>query len=287
MMRVVVLGASGYIGRNFLRFAQGRLSCIPASMRGDAWRARVRAGADAVLCCAGVAHRRASKADLPLFYEGNCHLAVEAAQEARRAGVEQFIYLSSMSVYGPHTGAITADTVPAPKKGDHYGMSKRLAEKRLFAFEQGGGYAAIVRPPMVYGPGCPGNFPRLCALVEKLPRFPEVENRRSMIYIDNLCDYLTRVIETRAHGVFLPQDEAPHSTTDLARLIAAAQGGELRTTRLMNPAIRLMQGAVPPLRKLFGDLYYAPGADRAAPEQLRFVPFEEAVRRSVSGEGAR
>ena len=284
MMRVVVLGAGGYIGGRFVRFAQDRFSCVPASMRGDGWRACVRAGADAVLYCAGIAHRRALAAE---HFAVNCGLAVEAAHEARRAGVGQFIYLSSMSVYGMHTGAIGADTAPAPKKGDPYGRSKLQAEERLFALGRDGFRIALVRPPMVYGPGCPGNFPRLCALVEKLPLFPEIGNRRSMIYIGNLCDYLARVIETRAAGVFLPQDASPHATTDLARLIAAAQGRELHTTRLMNPAIFLLRGTMPQLRKLFGDLYYAPGADRGAPEGVHLVALDEAVRRSVSGEGVR
>jgi UDP-glucose 4-epimerase len=167
---------------------------------------------------------------------------------------------------------------------DLYGLSKLLAEKALAGLAGRSFRVAVLRPPMVYGPGCRGNFPRLAALARWLPVFPDRPNRRSLIYIDNLCRLMELIVEHEARGLFHPQNEDYVSTTALVREMARAQGREMRLSRLLNPAVGLLRPFVPAVEKLFGDLYYEQGLsfDNGLPP-YNVVGFTESIRRSLPG----
>lgn len=155
-------------------------------MIGDAWHMHDFSKYDAVFHVAGIAHIKETKKNAPLYYKVNRDLTIETAETAKKNGVKQFILLSSMSVYGLTTGTITKDTIPAPKS--NYGKSKLEADIEIIKIADSSFKVAIMRPPMVYGKGCKGNYQLLRKAALRLPLFPDIENKRSMIYIDTLCE---------------------------------------------------------------------------------------------------
>jgi UDP-glucose 4-epimerase len=107
---------------------------------------------------------------------------------------------------------------------------------------------------MVYGKGCKGNYPRLAGLALKIPIFPEVDNKRSMIYIDNLSEFVKQLIDNRSSGLFFPQNTEYVNTSEMVRLIAEVHGKKMTMTKLFNPLLRLLN--ISTVNKVFGDLVY-------------------------------
>ena len=276
--KILIIGENSYIGRSFFRYADSgkRFEVTAISARDGKWQHADFSQADAVLHCAGIAHVPQKKSMAGLYFDVNCRLAVDVAEKAKAAGVGQFVFLSSMSVYGQGEGVITPCTVPMA--ADLYGGSKLAAEEGLRRLVAPGFDVCMVRPPMVYGAGCKGNFPRLVGLAQRLPVFPDVKNCRSMIYIDNLCEFLCQVIERSEKGVWLPQNAEYVNTAELVRLVARLRGKRVLTTRVFNPLIGVARRFVKPVDKLFGDLVYEKNGDEA---DYNVVGFEDGVRASI------
>lgn len=272
MKRILITGASGYIGTNVERYLmecnakEGReLYRVDAlSLRDVTWENVDFAPYDTILHMAGKAHAdigHVSEEIKQEYYDVNCELAVRTARKAKEQGVPQFVYLSSVIVYGDSakvgdTKHITADTEPAP--ANFYGDSKWQAEQKLRALEQVNFHIAIVRPPMVYGKGSKGNFPLLVKLAEKLPFFPDICNERSMIYIDNLAEFLRLLIDSGQGGIYLPQNAEYVTTAKMVKTIAEAKGKKVRLIKVLNPFVKLaskMPGKIGGLaNKAFGSL---------------------------------
>jgi UDP-glucose 4-epimerase len=277
MKRLLITGAGSYIGEAVAAHWERLTGMIPQTVdvRGESWRQADFQGFDAVLHVAGIAHQRENEENAADYYAVNRELAVAVAEKAKAEGVGQFILMSSMSVYGMNTGHITAQTVPAPNT--HYGKSKLQAEGAISALADGGFRVAILRPPMVYGKGCRGNYPRLAALAARLPLFPRVDNERSMLYIDCLSGFLARLIESGQGGLYFPQNREYVSTYELVLEIARARGKSLWQPRGLGWLIRLLAPRVPTLGKLFGSLTY----DKAMSRDFDHEPqpsFAETIR---------
>ena len=277
-MKILITGSKGYIARSFANYYKGESHLI--SLRDDSWRDISFAGYDAVLHTAGLVHMQETKRNQYDYYIVNRDLTLETANKAKKEGVRQFIFLSSISVYGITTGAITADTPTIP--ATHYGRSKLAAESMLAALADDIFSVAVLRPPLVYGPNCPGNFASLCRLVKKMPVFPDFENFRSMVYIENLCAYIQAVIEMEQGGLFFPRDPSPIGTTEMALAIAKAQGKTLRLTRAFNGIINCLishAGTAPKISKLFGSLVLDPSLPEI--KNIDLVAFPDSVVKSV------
>jgi UDP-glucose 4-epimerase len=197
----------------------------------------------------------------------NCDLAVRAANFAKKHGVRHFVYLSSLAAKSGTRG----------KFRGVYGESKKKAEKLLLGLASDDFIITIVRPPMVYGRYCKGNFKKLIKLVKLLPIFPDIENRRSMIYIANLCHFLAEIIQRQIPGTFSPQNKEPVCTSVMAALIAKNLNKKIRLTRLFNFAVYMFLW-LPPLNKLFTDFVH----EVSGFELLDFVNFEESVKLSLN-----
>ena len=257
MKNILITGAGSYIGQSFDRYLQqfpGQYHVETMDMIDGSWREKSFAGFDAVYHVAGIAHIKETAENAHLYYEVNRDLAVETAKKAKSDGVGQFVFLSSMSVYGVEEGCITRATRPDPKS--NYGKSKLQAEEELEVLRSENFKIAVLRPPMVYGEGCKGNYQSLVKFARLLPVFPDYQNRRSMLHIDGLCETVRCLIDEQAQGLFLPQDETYVCTCRMVQSIARDMGKNMKLLKMMNPAVSLAKRFTTMGRKAFGDLYY-------------------------------
>lgn len=261
MKRILITGANSYVGTNVDRWLQkepDKYHVDTIDMIDGSWREKSFAGYDVVFHVAGIAHVKAKKSQEALYYKVNTDLAIETARKAKADGVKQFIFMSSMIVYGESKSlkpvTITKDTQPSPN--GFYGNSKLQAEIGIQQLEDEYFKVAILRPPMIYGPGSKGNFPRLVALAKKTPIFPAYHNQRSMLYIDNLCEFLKFIVEEAESGVFFPQDQNYVSTTDVIKIIKNLQGKRILFIKQLSWIVVISSQIIPSVNKLFGSFTY-------------------------------
>ncbi len=261
MKRVLITGAGSYIGAK----VQQWLERWPEEFQVDAadtmngnWKEVDFSQYDVVYNVAGIAHVKAAKGEGPLYYAVNKDMVIAIAKAAKEAGVKQFIHMSSMIVYKEvktlEGKKIHKDTVPAPN--GFYGDSKLQGEIGVRGLADETFKVCIMRPPMVYGPGCKGNFPRLVWLATKTPVFPAWHNKRSMLYIDNLCEFVRQLILHEMDGTVYPQNGEYADTVDIIRYYAKESGHKILITRLLNPFIWLLGDYVRPLGKMFSNSTY-------------------------------
>lgn len=248
-MRILVTGASGFVGGPVCRhlLAAGH-EVVAAVRRDDAflplevearrvaelgpdtdWRTALK-GCDAVIHLAARAHVMKDKATdrLALFRRINRDGTVRLAEQAASAGVGRFIFVSSIKVNGEATPAdkpFHGDDAPAPV--DPYGISKAEAEAELAGIATRTGLSlAIVRPPMVHGPGAKGNLVALMCVLSKGIPLPvgAITNRRSLVGVENLAHALAFLATNSAQGRFLIRDGEDISTPELIRRLADGLG---------------------------------------------------------------
>ena len=278
-MEILLTGPNGYIaGRLAAAFTDAGHGAQTVGVRGGEWRGNSFGGFGAVVHTAAVVHRK--RAPSGLYRAVNTDLTLALAQKAKRDGAGQFIFLSTMAVYGAEAsmdGAeeITPETPCRPVTP--YGASKLEAERGLAAIAGGGFKVCVLRPPIVYGPDCPGNYRSLRALALRSPAVPRMENRRGMVYIGHLCELTLLLAGNRAEGVFFPQDAETVSTGRLMRWIREARGLETTERAALDAPIRAGARVLPPLRKAFGSLAYRPDMTVCAHGDYRKLSAREAV----------
>lgn len=285
MKKLLITGAGSYVGVSVARYLSRwpeRYSVDTVDMIGEGWKTADFSGFDAVLHVAGIVHQKDSKNDpaqKELYERVNTRLAIETAQKAKAEGVKQFLFMSSASVYGLDAPVgkivtITADTPLKPK--DNYGISKAKAEEGLQALADASFKLAILRPPMIYGKGCKGNYQTMAKLAKKLPVFPWVDNRRSMLYMENLAEFIRLLLEDEAEGIFCPQNNEYVNTSDMVNLIAHANGKGILLVKGLTWALKLLHPITDIADKAFGSLCYD-FAISAYPKNYCVKSFEESV----------
>ena len=289
MKRVLITGAGSYVGgwvRRRLEQEPERFYVEELDVQDDAWKSFDFSSFDSVFHVAGIAHVSTDPSMEGLYYQVNRDLAVEVGERAKAAGVPQLVFMSSSIVYGDSSsrdeGPITRETPANP--ANFYGRSKLEAEEGLqrLADERFG--VAILRCPMIYGPGCKGNFPTLAKIARKLPIFPEVRNKRSVLYVENLAEFVAQVVDRGLSGMFWPQNADYMSTSEAVRLLGEALGSSVHVTRVLSPFASLSLRFTEAGRKAFGSLYY----DMAISDygfDYRVYGFEESIARYVNGSG--
>lgn len=257
MKKILITGANSYIGTSFESYMKqfaDEYTVDTVDMIDGTWREKSFAEYDTVFHVAGIAHRKETKENAGLYYKVNRDLAIDVATKAKADGVKQLVFLSSMSVYGMETGVITRETSPAPKS--NYGKSKLQAEEGIFPLKSDSFKVAILRPPMVYGEGCKGNYQTLVSFAKKLPVFANYKNQRSMIHIDNLSKFVKEAIDSELDGLFLPQDPEYVCTCKMVQSIAKDMGKNMRLWGILNPIAWALKSFTGKGKKAFGSLTY-------------------------------
>ena len=261
-MRILITGLHSYTGsiiREHLSSWPAKYHVETISLRGDSWRSESFGGFDTVIHTAGIAHDSTKYSDKDEYYRINSELAFEAARKAKNDGAGQFIFMSSSIVYGKSapigkTKLITRDTPVNPES--YYGDSKVRAEDMLQSLNDENFRVCILRSPMIYGKGCRGNYPVLSKLARKLPFFPNVHNKRSMLYAKNFAEFMRLMIENRERGIFWPQNDEYSDTANMVKMIAVLHGKRMMLLPFCELPLKLMSKFSGLVNKAFGSLAY-------------------------------
>lgn len=257
MRHILIAGAHSYIGESFKDFLgqwPDEYEVTTLATKGLEPNPEMFKGIDAIFCVAGIAHIKETSENRHLYFEVNRDLVVGIAKAAKVAGVKQFILLSSMSVYGLEVGRITKEMEPHTVTA--YGQSKLEADEEIKKLEDDEFKFCCLRPPMVYGKNCTGNYQSLRKFALKSPIFLNYKNQRSMIYIGNLCEFVKDVIDEKKSGLFFPQNAEYTNTSEMVKQIAEENGKKIRLTRVFNWALKICGVGI--VKKVFGDLVYEP-----------------------------
>ena len=283
MKKILITGAGSYVGESVRRYILAKDSSYQidaVDTVGDNWKKVDYTKYDVVFHVAGIAHVNADPKMEPLYYKVNRDLTIEVAKHAKAAGVKQFIFMSSQIVFHESRSlkaeVLTTETKPAPN--GFYGDSKLQAENGLHELESEEFKVCILRPCMIYGPNAKGNFPRLAKLACKTPVFPEWHNKRSMLYIDNLAEFVKQAIERELEGTFYPQNRELADTVEIIRFFAKEVGHKVWITRLFNPFIWLGSFILQPINKMFATYYYDPKMSKMEFD-YQLVSFEESLKK--------
>src|SRR5690554_2816781 len=257
MKNILITGKNSYVGTSVEKWLQqypDRYKIDTLDMLDPIWVTFDFSKYDVVFHVAGIAHSTPKKSQKYLYYSVNTDLAIQAATLAKKAKVKQFIFMSSMIVYNKKEKRITKDT--QPNSDNFYGDSKLQAEIGINKLRDDQFKVVILRPPMIYGPGSKGNFPKLMGFARRSFIFPNFKNKRSMLFIDNLSRSIQHLIDHESDGLFFPQNSDHMCTTEIVRETAKLLNKKVWFTRLFNPIIYLTRGWAGVMNKMFSDSFY-------------------------------
>lgn len=280
MNKILITGANSYIGTSFEEYMKKYSGYIidTIDMIDGSWREYDFSKYDTVFHVAGLAHANPNPEMKDKYYKVNTDLAVETAEYAKKSGVKQFIFMSSIIAYGSKNCYIDENTVPCPE--NFYGDSKLQADLRLQKLHDDKFNVVSIRPPMIYGKGSKGNYPRLAGLARKTPVFPSLNNQRSMLHIENLCEFIKLMIDNNEHGVFYPQNKEYVSTAELVKTVGAVYGKKIRLIGVFNFILKPLSRKITVFNKLFGDLVYDKKMSDYKGYSYCVNDFEESIKRT-------
>jgi len=288
MKRILITGADSYIGTSFEKWLKkypDEYSVNTIDLRDSIWKEKTFKNYDVVFHVAGIAHvdiKKTSDETKSLYYKVNRDLAIEAAKKARSDGVRQFVFMSSIIIYGDSSymnkkKIINMKTLPQPS--NFYGSSKLQGEEGIRLLECDDFNVAILRPPMIYGKNSKGNYPKISKIAQKIPLFPDVDNERSMLHIDNLCEFIRVIINQNKRGLFFPQNSEYVKTSEMVKCIAAVHGKKIKLTKIFNGLLSLLAFKVEVINKVFGNLVYERSMSEFE-EDYQVRPFIESIEQT-------
>lgn len=284
MKHILIIGSNSYIGKSFEKhmetYANDTTVIEKTGAADGSWQKVDLGKYDAILHAAALVHKKETSLMQQEYDKINTAFPVEAAKKAKKMGVKQFIFLSTMAVYGDTSDMIDMDTKETPQT--YYGQSKLNAEHQLKALADQAFQVIVLRPPMVYGTGCPGNYGRLEKLSRILPIFPQVSNKRSMIYIENLCECIRKAQQERTadYLLLLPQNTEYVNTTELVAAIRRAMGKKVFILPFFNKMLIWLSRKSKTFEKVFGNCCYQKSNKDI---EYQIADFKESIQRTVNG----
>lgn len=219
MNKILLTGSNGYLGSSFLTQYKNKYLFQKFSLLNQKLEDINFNNIDVVLHCAALVHQKV-ECSYEKYLEINVDYPLKLAKLAKENGVKQFVFISTIAIYGEDKERIDENTTYEPITP--YGKSKLEAEKELLKLNDDSFIVSIIRPPMIYGRNAPGNIDSLIKLVKKLPILPlgKIQNKRTFIFIQNLCYAIDEIITQKQNGTFLVSDDEPLSTSKLIELMA-------------------------------------------------------------------
>lgn len=257
-MNILITGKNGYIAKSLEKWLLNypeKYNVDMLSLRSRSWEKIQFEKYDVVVHLAGIVHMKKDKIERRVYYEINRDLTIDLANKCSNENVRHFIFLSTMSVYGIENGVIDENTIPKPNTD--YGLSKLEAEDAIKKLENKNFTVSIIRPPMVYGKNCKGNYGTLLNFSKNTLFFPDINNYRSMIYIDNLNEFIKIIIDEKIGGTFFPQNKEFVCTTDIVKLISKYNKNNVIFIPKLEWIIELFMKKINIFKKIFGNLVYS------------------------------
>lgn len=261
---ILITGKNGYVGNRLNDYlkAQGHV-VDQINVRGNHWKALDFSKYNVVIHLAAIVHNNNPNATMVDYMNVNYHLTKELAEKAKTEGVNQFIFFSTMSVFGLD-GEVGKEVIinnnTLTKPTTSYGISKLRAEEMLHEIQSNAFKVAVLRPPMIYGESAPGNFSKLIKLSRILPCYPRIENQRSSIYIENLEIYINELIENEGSGILHPQNNDYLNTNHAIFEMRRIQDKKFLSIKLPSSLLKLFR-KMSILNKLYGNLVYSRNID--------------------------
>lgn len=282
---LMITGASGFIGRNFIERYKDKYNIVPVDLLKIKPEKIEFKDVDTILHLAALVHQM-NGAPREKYFEVNTELTKKVAEAAKKNKVKHFVFYSTVKVYGYdgdlyNHNFILNEHSPCNPVNDPYGESKWEAEKILREMESDDFIVSVIRPPMVYGKGVKGNMESLIKLVKKLPILPfnYTKNRRSFVNIDSLLHLTSLVIDKEKEGIFLPLDEKPLS---LKEMIEGIEEG-LKIKRIKIPMIQpffwiLIKIKPNIMVRLYGSLQFDNSETREKLEYIPLISYKEGIK---------
>lgn len=280
MKKILIYGKGSYIGDHYREGleARGHQVTMIDSLVQKPGEFPLE-GYEVVINVVGIAHIKITPDMEPLFYKINTDYAVDLCRLAKEAGVKQYIYMSSMNVFGDTSECIKSREQENPK--NFYGKSKMLADERIHAMEDTDFKVVSIRPPVVYGKGCKGNFTLLEKVAGVAFVFPKYKNTRSMIFIDHLVNFLCQMVENEENGYFHPQNKNHISTTEAVVAIRKAKGKKTLLIPGLGWLICLMMLFVTKAERAFANDYYDLEISKYRDNSYCPGEFEDTIMKSI------
>jgi len=282
-MRILITGKNSYIGMSFEKWLNQWPNVYQVDticLINDNWENCDFSQYDVVFHVAGVVHQKEKPGMKNLYFSVNRDLAVKVAKKAKKSGVKQFIFMSSMAVYGLEGKIgenVTIDEATPYIPNSFYGNSKLEAENEINKLGDNRFSIAIIRAPMVYGPNCPGNYRLLRKYVKTIRILPHLKNQRSMIFINNLTEFIRLLIDQQDRGLFFPQNKDYIDTLNMAEIIARFYGKKILISRSLSGLLRAGRNTFTIVNKIFGNLTYDKNLSKHYDWNYCKVGFEESI----------
>lgn len=260
--KILITGKNSYVGANFKKLLSKHSKSYiveSISLKDTKWKEVDFSKYDVIIHLAALVHKSNKKSNKEDFFKINSDLAVEVARKAKKSKVKHFIYMSTMAVYGQvgmigKQSIITKEMSPSPNT--IYGMSKLEGERKISELQDNDFKVLIIRPPIIYGPECPGNYEKLRKIAKYSIVFPKIDNQRSMLHINNLCETLKSCVDSQEKGLILPQDPEYTNTSLLVKELSEKQGKRIHLSRFLGIFIFLFGRKINIINKIFGNLIY-------------------------------
>jgi len=261
MKLVLITGKNSFIGKSleeWLLREPDKYKVDTVDMQDECWKDKKFSQYDVVFHVAGIAHVSSKRKLAPLYMKINRNLAIQTAIKSKKEGIKQFIFMSSIIIYGKDNKIDDFSCVDInnfdPKNA--YGQSKLQADTEIQKLQSDTFNVAIIRSPMIFGPGCKGNIPKLLHFFNEVPFFFNINNARSMIYIDNLSEFIRLVIRKENTGIFFPQQERYISTIEFYKSVKKITSSKCVTLKGFKIVFKLLGIAFGTVNKVFGNKTY-------------------------------
>ncbi len=287
--RVLITGKNGYISNSLKKYIENKTKDFQVELldlRRNDWENDNFSDVLCIVHTAALVHKNMKKYSLDEYRETNTILTERLAKKAKEAGVGHFVFLSTSGVYGAKINCfrpvvIDENTVPNPYT--KYGISKLEAENLLREMENDNFKVAILRPFIVYGKDCTGNYQVLKKLALSVGMGPKMTNGKAVLYIDNLCECIYQIISKNLRGLFPVQNKEIVSTSYLAEIIAKYNGKRFYQLRILNPFVKAASLFVDKLNTAFGSEYYSEEFAANSVFDYNVINFEESIKASEEG----
>jgi UDP-glucose 4-epimerase len=261
-MKILITGKNSYIGNSFNNWVlehEPSYEVDHVSLRNINLSDLSFKGYDVVFHVAGIAHISSNKKLIPEYFRINRDLAIQVAKKAKEEGVKQFIFTSSMAIYGDDLpiGVIKSIDVDKPKPTNAYGQSKLEADLEIQKLSDNSFKTVILRIPMIYGKNAKGNLPKLEKVSNKVLIFPKIFNQRSVLNIKNLNMFVFQSIKNASSGIFYPQDNKYFITLDFIKAFRKSKNKNTILIPFTSGLVFLFALVFKFVNKIFGNKFYS------------------------------